>query len=103
MTPYVDPEIIHEGKCEHRLASNPREAIFARKWKEQQSASKTLQWLLCASPDQNTQDRELTQAEATCAATLMQWLGSPVGFMFLEETLSHAGYQLTRDTTRRRR
>jgi hypothetical protein len=90
MNPYEHSEIEHKGRSAHRLASSPRERVFAEEWERQQRSSHTLQWLLCASADQNQQDRELTQEEATCAATLMQWLGSPVGFAWLEDTLMKA-------------
>ena len=83
MKPYDSPEIKHVGRFPHRLADNPREAAFLKAWQEQQAQSHTLQWLLCASHDQNIQDRELKQIEAACAATLMQWLGSPVGSEWL--------------------
>jgi hypothetical protein len=94
MHPTPQPKIKHVGRNRHRLASNPKEKVFARAWLEQQTESHTLQWLLCASPDQNTQERDLTQLEATCAATLMQWLGSPVGFCFLQDALRECGYEL---------
>jgi hypothetical protein len=94
MRPYPQPEINHRGKAEYRLPTNPREEIFAKAWLEKQTQCHTLQWLLCASPEQDTQERDLTQPEATCAATLMQWLGSPVGFSWLEETVRKCGYEL---------
>lgn len=87
MKPYEQPEIVHRSVNERRLPSNPAEAVFLKEWQDQQRVSHTLQWILCASPDGSQQERELTQAEATCAATLMQWLGSPVGRCWLDETL----------------
>ena len=36
-----------------------------------------------------------TQAQATAAATVIQWLGSEVGFDFLTRALEQAGYTLT--------
>lgn len=35
-----------------------------------------------------------TQAQASACATAIQWLGSEVGFDFLQRTLEHAGYKL---------
>ena len=91
LKPHKQPEIRHDSRSEHRLASNPREMAFLRAWQEQQKLSHTLQWLLCVSSDQQDQERDLTQVEAHCAATLMQWLGSPVGFSFLEDALKRCG------------
>lgn len=94
MKTYEQAEIQHAGKSEHRLGSNPHERVFSDAWKREQRQSHVLQWLLCVCPDQSTQDRDLTQPEATCAATLMQWLGSPVGWCWLNEALRECGYRL---------
>ena len=96
MHPSETEGVKHVGRSEHRLSTNERELTFSQAWKREQERSHILQWLLCASMDQQTQDRDLTQPEATCAATLMQWLGSPVGFCWLDETLQQAGYRLER-------
>jgi hypothetical protein len=39
---------------------------------------------------------DLTQEEATTAATVVQWLGSPVGFGFLEKVLASEGMEIIR-------
>lgn len=80
----------HEGRHPRRLASNPAEQVFAEEWRKQQETGHTLEWLLCVSMDQQRQERDVTQEEATCAATLMQWLGSPVGSSWLEDALAKA-------------
>ena len=90
MHPVEDDSIQHVGRSAHRLSTSPREAVFAEAWRKQQEFGHTLQWLLCASRDQQIQDRQLTQDEATCAATVMQWLGSPVGWNWLHETIEKA-------------
>ena len=36
-----------------------------------------------------------TQEQATACATVVQWLGSEVGFDFLKQALSQAGYEVT--------
>ena len=91
---YSDPSIKHEGAHPYRFASNPREQVFAEAWDEQQRRHSTLEWLLCASEDQQIQVRDLTQLEATCAATLIQWLGSPVGWAWLQDTLASVGTRI---------
>lgn len=87
---YGNPKIKHVGHCANRMERNPREKVFAEEWAKQQAQGQTLEWLLCMSPDQRVQKREITQAEATCAATLIQWLGSPVGGNWLDDTLAKA-------------
>lgn len=80
----------HEGLSTHRLepeADNPREVVFAERWAEYNRSvtgltGTTLDWLLHAEDNEAT-----TQHEATVAATVVQWLGSPVGFAFLTECL----------------
>lgn len=96
---YVQKDLKHEGRWPHRFRTNPREAIFAKEWANQERLNHTLEWLLTTSQDQTIQERELTQEEATAAATIAQWLGSPVGFCWLEETLEKAGYKLDYDTS----
>lgn len=36
----------------------------------------------------------VSQETATAVATIVQWLGSPIGFSFLEQTLKIAGYRI---------
>lgn len=69
----------HIGLSEYRIADNPKEEIFANKWKEMQENSNTLFYLI----DRN--ESLLTQRDCTVAATIIQWLGSPVGQNFLKD------------------
>ncbi len=87
---YEQTEIQHVGRSANRLTSNPRELAFSVAWKLQQRHSRALQWLLCMADGQKCQERDLTQHEATAAATVIQWLGSPVGRLWLEDTLGIA-------------
>lgn len=86
----------HVGRYVDRLTKdNPREVSFAERWAEENnermlagdSFGCTLEVLL---------GRKATQLDATSAATLMQWLGSNVGFSFMEESLRRAGYKIQR-------
>jgi hypothetical protein len=75
--------IRHEGLSRHRLASNPLEKAFAEAWEEQ--APRTLGYLLYGQ-DCFTHT-QVTQREAEVAATIIQWLGSPVGSSFVADVL----------------
>ncbi len=73
----------HEGLATHRLSSNPLEAAFAEAWAKM--APQTLGYLLCGQ-DKNT--HEYSQRDATVAATIIQWIGSPVGSSFVQEVIN---------------
>jgi DNA-binding transcriptional LysR family regulator len=85
----------HVGRHAHRLAREPREAAFAEEWAQQNTLvplrASTLAYLLS---DDDHFVPEPTQAQATDAATVIQWLGSPVGWSFLENAVKRAGYRL---------
>ena len=66
----------HQGISRHRLKDNPLESIYAKTWEEQ--APRTLSYLI---------GLDYTQQDATVAATMIQWLGSPVGQSFVNECL----------------
>jgi len=76
--------IEHVGLCSYRLPSNPAEAAFAEAWARR--AEMTLGYLLHGQ--EKSEHYKLTQQEATVAATVIQWLGSPVGQGFLEDVVS---------------
>jgi hypothetical protein len=73
-----------KGKNTHRLASNPLEQAFAKAWERQNRQSGTLEYIMSAG-DNNP--REVDEESQVVAATVIQWLGSPVGQHFLEEVL----------------
>lgn len=72
-------QITHRGLNRHRLESNPKEKVFADIWEK--AAPHTLGWLLSG----NGQDVDFSHRDAEVAATMIQWLGSPVGQSFLYE------------------
>ena len=75
--------IRHVGLNEHRFKDNPAERIYANEWKKRQDyPNSTLGYLLYG---QDTWRHAVTQEDATAAATIIQWLGSPVGQGFIEE------------------
>lgn len=80
-------EMKHVGFSADRLSREPREKVFAEAWKKINSKPYVTFEYLIPYP---------TERDATVAATVMQWLGSPVGFDWLEDTLNKAGYKVKR-------
>lgn len=81
--------IKHEGISKRRLSREPLEAIYARRWEEINrirvgQPRGALQFLLSATNEPCV----ITAKEATIAATVVQWLGSPVGQCFVDECLA---------------
>lgn len=76
----------HKGLATYRLATNPVERVFARRWAElhRNEGRGPLDYML--APD-NRPAGEVTDRDAAVAATVVQWLGSPVGLAWLRETL----------------
>lgn len=99
----------HIGKSANRLNLRVpgwvnKERVFSRKWiKENRPASYlnggigTLRWLLAPEADHRfpLTIPEVTQAEATAAASVVQWLGSNCGWSFMEECIRKCGYRIT--------
>ena len=78
----VDKMTKHHGISRHRLKDNQLEAIYAHAWEKQ--APHTLGYLLCGN---DRQRHDYSPRDATVAATIIQWLGSPVGQSFVNEVL----------------
>jgi len=76
-------QIKHESLRRYRLDSNPIEKIFAEKWEQWQSIGNTLAYLL--NKENNSDWINVSQRDATVAATIIQWLGSPGGQSFLDK------------------
>lgn len=76
----------HIGKSVHRLKSNPLEKIYAEEWAEENSKARgILDYLLAEDP--NYPAGEVTERDAMVAATVIQWLGSPVGQGFVDKVM----------------
>lgn len=74
----------NKGKSQHRFKDNPTERIFAEAWEEKNSSKYVrpiLDYLL--AEDNNRPMGEVTERDRMVAATVIQWLGSPVGDGFL--------------------
>jgi hypothetical protein len=70
--------------------SGVREAAFHDQWLHEQGSNLLLKLLDGANLG------DLSHREATIAATLIQWLGTNVGFCFLENALKRCGYKSTK-------
>jgi len=78
--------IKHKGLRTNRFSREPKERIFAEAWEAENKRSARydlLDWLLAENPNQPL--GEVTQRDATVAATVIQWLGSSVGQCFLRD------------------
>lgn len=73
----------HEGKNIHRLLREPLEQKFHDEWKNIHQRSNTLNYIL----GDNNEPAVLSERDEMVAATVIQWLGSPVGQGFLETVM----------------
>ncbi len=104
-------KIIHRGKYHERTKSEHSkiEKAFADQWEAENTritGSGVCLSLLCTRTatlgeftmfwDNRIQVKPLTQGMATDAATIIQWLGSNVGFCFLELALDRAGLKIVK-------
>lgn len=75
----------HEGNRRYRFKDNPLERAFADAWEAHNSQdTSTLEWNM----GDGARPGEITQRDATVAASVIQWLGSHVGQCFLAEVLA---------------
>lgn len=102
----------HVGRWSSRLKhDNPREASFAAEWARENDPShrtmSTLEHLLYGCGHGNESPHSpacqaiptlpidnLSERDRVVAATVMQWLGSNVGFDFLDSALRACGYEI---------
>lgn len=68
-----------------------RELAFHEQWVKEQDGTGIL-----FSHLSNLGFLPMTQRDATLAATLIQWLGTNVGFAFLEDALKRAGFKIVK-------
>lgn len=101
---HVLPEdIVHRGLAYNRVSApldgkdREREASLASEWESvNQWRRFGLQALMPALVPGHTQE------QATAAATVIQWLGSQVGFDFLQTALDSCGYDIVPKMSKRR-
>jgi len=77
-----------QGVSPHRYGDNPLELLFSQHWQDLNSrpTTTTLDYLMDRE-NRGLPDPPLTDREWRVANTVVQWLGSPVGFGFLREVL----------------
>jgi len=73
----------HEGRAAYRLRDNPVERKYHDAWKRENEQGDLLAWLLGDGAHKGTP----TERDAMVAATVVQWLGSPVGQNFVSRVL----------------
>lgn len=73
------------GMHTHRLAENPEEERFANAWR-QYNQTTLLEWLLTPSAlHERRWPAPISERDEVVAATIVQWLGAPVGQGFLRD------------------
>jgi len=72
----------HRGKNRHRLAQNPQEQVFADNWERWNEHPRSILGYLVGDGNRTG---HYSEEEAKTTATVIQWLGSPVGEAFLNE------------------
>lgn len=113
----MSTKLKHVGFHARRLAlddgTSALERSFAEQWREQNdqfgdtySNPAMLRVLLSEPEGPGEMHRkpivEVTQEVASTAATLMQWLGTNVGWAFMESALRRCGYKIVRDESARK-
>jgi hypothetical protein len=90
-------KIEHVGYLSQRCywSSGDLERAFAFRWIEKHKLfPNTLDDILCPPGYDCDEFQPMTQRDARVAATVIQWLGTNVGFSFMIETLRQAGYKV---------
>jgi hypothetical protein len=72
----------HHGRSRHRLKDNPLERKFADLWEHWNRKPMPILAYLVGDGDDPGHP---TEEQAEIAATVVQWLGSPVGEAFLKD------------------
>lgn len=97
--PVDETAAIHRGLAHNRTKSGlehrdrQREAVFSKSWEAVNEHT-----TFGLSPVMRHLVPGYSQEQASAAATAIQWLGSEVGFDFLERALEAAGYAITEKT-----
>jgi hypothetical protein len=74
-----------KGLHPHRFRDNPSERAFADAWAKSNEYGHTLAYLLHVGDQGGARPPEPSDRDHVVAATVMQWLGSPVGQAFLRD------------------
>lgn len=77
----------NKGLKQYRFGQNPLERRLAEAWEEANTRGEgkdLIEWLMGDGAEPAT---DVTDRDRLVAATLVQWLGSPVGQSFLSQVL----------------
>lgn len=77
-----------QGAHTYRLNSNPKEKLFADAWQEQNRLGRFTMLEQLLSDDGGKTPADVSDRDEMIAATVIQWLGSPVGSCFLRDVLA---------------
>lgn len=81
----------HVGRCPYRFNGNPRELLFAEAWQahNDRATPQPIDWLIGKLSTSGASVIEpATQAQCSDVATVIQWLGSPVGWGWLKGVIA---------------
>jgi len=88
----------NKGLSQYRFNGNPLEKKYAEAWEKQNDETNgkgTLDYLLAKDP--NRPSGEVTGRDRVVAATVIQWLGSPVGQNFVAGVLDDYRKEIKND------
>jgi hypothetical protein len=75
----------NKGLHTYRLRNNPEEKRFAQAWDQSNETGYLLDHLLDTRTVHQGRAPEPSEVDRTVAATVIQWLGSPVGQAWLRD------------------
>ncbi len=99
--PPGDPMIKHVGNRTYRFKDNPLEKEFSKAWKADNERPNGGAGVLELSMGDGVRPGIIDQRDATLAASVVQWLGSPVGQHFLTEVLKTKAGKSVREELRK--
>jgi len=80
----------NRGKNTHRFKDNPLEERYAKAWESiNTDRNSTIEYIL-ARDINKPQQGEVSKRDREVAASVIQWLGSPVGNSFVREVLERS-------------
>tara|TARA_R100000656_G_scaffold104176_3_gene76344 strand:+ start:12994 stop:13572 length:579 start_codon:yes stop_codon:yes gene_type:complete len=78
---------LHHGRSRHRIKDNPLEKRFADMWEKLNGFDPGRGILSYLLANDNNRPDDVNERDAEVAATVIQWLGSPVGMGFVRDVL----------------
>ena len=91
----------YRGRHTYRLKENPLERRFSQAWQHlNRFCGDRLDWVDMLSGEEGVMGHGASDRERESLNTAMQWLGSPVGFIWLMETLGFPDVRTADDLRR---